>query len=428
MVFRPTTVGLEGMGMVFGIGRKDARDEQQPPGNGQVPYKLASYEHDHEGKRFKSTNVVYSFWSASKYVLILSLMLWWLPMFGQMIAGYVGGRRAGGPWKGVIAAIVPVVCLYGVMTGFDSGILPSHVFGVAIAPAAMSAALSTNVPFISPYIQFSSDYVGSFVNGLAGSSPYGINLYVITVAFAYVGGVLAEQNRRELEFSSGSVMSTTTVIAYDGSQQMQQTPQHRGLAHAISGHLPWGRHQDVYAPQPQAAHARRHGEWSGAVDMTYRDSSRQSAQAPMLPAGDDMPEGFSRAYAQKRQKRSHPVPVHQAQRQNPSWIRSDRRVKQTFSSARRFAEDDHHVERAPPQQPQRQHTVFHAQHPHSYVSGDSKSINKAKREIEREWHDSKTPDIRMHDVDSKPVGEAAVAQQPEAKREHHSTGSHWDTI
>jgi hypothetical protein len=31
-------------------------------------------------------------------------------------------------------------------------------------------------------------------------------------------------------------------------------------------------------------------------------------------------------------------------------------------------------------------------------------------------------------VESKPVGEAAVAQQPEAKREHHSTGSHWDTI
>ncbi|MEM4277431.1 MAG: hypothetical protein QXQ13_08130, partial [Thermoplasmata archaeon] len=137
-----------------------------------VPYRLASYEHDHEGKRFRSTKVVYSFWSASKYVLVLSLVLWWLPMFGQMIAGYVGGRRAGGPWKGVAAAILPVVCLYAVIEGFENGTLPSQVFGVTIAPAALAASLSSSVPLISPYLHFSSEYVGSFVRMLEGSSPY----------------------------------------------------------------------------------------------------------------------------------------------------------------------------------------------------------------------------------------------------------------
>ena len=81
------------MGMVFGFGKKDARENEDPRRQQRVPYRLASYEHDVEGKRFKSSNVVYSFWSASKYVLVLSLILWWLPMFGQMIAGYVGGRR-----------------------------------------------------------------------------------------------------------------------------------------------------------------------------------------------------------------------------------------------------------------------------------------------------------------------------------------------
>ncbi|MCX6657291.1 MAG: hypothetical protein NTY62_01170, partial [Euryarchaeota archaeon] len=161
--------------MVFGTRRKDARDADEPADQRRVPYRLASYEHDQEGKRFKSSNVVFSFWSAAKYTLILSLMLWWLPMFGQMIAGYVGGRRAGGPWKGVAASIIPVVGLYAVMTGFQTGFLPSHVFGVAIAPAAMGAALNHSIPFISPYLQFSSEYVGSFVSALAGASPYGIN-------------------------------------------------------------------------------------------------------------------------------------------------------------------------------------------------------------------------------------------------------------
>ena len=219
----PTFVRLKGWAMVFRLRREPAQDEEQPQEGRGVPYKLASYEHDYEGKKFKSSEVVYSFWSAAKYTLILSLVLWWLPLFGQMIAGYVGGRRAGGPWKGVAAAIIPVACLYIIMTGFDSGFFPSHVSGVAIAPAAIGASMADSVPFISPYIHFSSEYVGSFVDSLAGSSPYGINVYVVTVAFAYVGGVLAEQNRREIEFTSGSVMSNTTVLVSDQAARSEVT-------------------------------------------------------------------------------------------------------------------------------------------------------------------------------------------------------------
>lgn len=63
------------MGMVLRTLRKNAREEDEPSQKRRVPYKLASYEQDHEGKKFKSSNVVYSFWSASKYVLVLSLML-----------------------------------------------------------------------------------------------------------------------------------------------------------------------------------------------------------------------------------------------------------------------------------------------------------------------------------------------------------------
>ena len=55
---------------------------------------LADTYDDEEAKKFEGP-VVYSFWSAVKYTFTLSLLLWWLPIFGQMIAGYVGGRRAG---------------------------------------------------------------------------------------------------------------------------------------------------------------------------------------------------------------------------------------------------------------------------------------------------------------------------------------------
>src|SRR3990172_7864540 len=65
----------------------------------------------------------FSFGSAVKYVTILSILLWWLPTFGQMIAGYVGGRRAGSPWRGVAASLVPVVLIFVALSVVDQGIL-----------------------------------------------------------------------------------------------------------------------------------------------------------------------------------------------------------------------------------------------------------------------------------------------------------------
>jgi hypothetical protein len=419
---------------MFGIGRKDAREAPQDEARRKVPVKVASYEHDHEGKRFRSSNVVYSFWSASKYVLILSLMLWWLPLFGQMIAGYVGGRRAGGPWKGVVAAIIPVVCLWAVMTGFDTGALPSHVGGVAIAPAAISSSLSTSVPFISPYIQFSSEYVGSFVDALEGSSPYGINLYIITIAFAYVGGVLAEQNRREIEFNSGAMVTNTTVLALgEGDpQQPQMYNTHRpGLAHHISGCFPWSRRGD---PHVAAAHAGRGNldrrEWSRAVPMTFNDRRGTHASASLPPAqGAEDARGSSGATAPQRQRnvRQHP---HMMTAGSDPWIRAERRTRQTFSSASRFAEDRAPTGPRPGPQPHDRHhelAVFRPKSQFQYTPGDPRSIDRARKSIDKEWHQDRKHEQHFQD------SHAAAAHREDdgdsAQKKHHEhSGSQWDSI
>jgi hypothetical protein len=425
------------MGLVFGIGRRDARETREQSEGKRSPYRLASYEQDHEGKRFKSSNVVYSFWSAAKYTLILSLMLWWLPMFGQMIAGYVGGRRAGGPWKGVAAAIVPVVCLYSVMTAFAEGYLPSHMFGVAIAPSAISAALSTQIPLISPYIQFSSEYVNSFVNALAGVSPYGINMYVITVAFAYVGGVLAEQNRREIEFSSGAVMSSTTVLVADNAQQYQ-LPQYQyaarpGLAHTIGSVFPWGRHE----PKPAVVHAnarigrRHHDSWARAVDLRY-DDEQDYDERPMLPPSQQragVNSALSGGSAPRHQQRMR------TQRGDP-WQRSQRRAKQQYSSASRFSDQIEPRYELPRRD--RDLQGYHHHHNHGrndrsgYIPGDVRSIHHARREIDREW--GRAASRVVLDEGDEPAA-AAVSADREVrhnedthKRERHGNTRNWDSI
>ena len=414
------------MGMVFGIGRRDARDMQDAQEPAKVPYRLASYEHDHEGKRFRSSNVVYSFWSASKYVLILSLILWWLPMFGQMIAGYVGGRRAGGPWRGVAASILPVVCLYVVMTGFDSGFFPSHVLGVAIAPAAVSAVLSDSVPFVSPYIHFSSEYIGSFVEALSGASPYGINTYILTVAFAYVGGILAEQSRREIEYNSGAMMSNTTVLVSDGQNQQlpAQNPYtaHNGLAHMISSAFPWSRHEQSGHPHALSAHG--HSPWARAVPMRYGDGSDAHVSAAMLPPSDGDAATFSRATARSRPARS--VRAH-TPRGDP-WQRADRRVKHHYTSARRFSEEPR-----PEPEFERSRTVRpHGRDAPRIVPGDARSVRKARKTIDGEWGHKRYPtldDGPAHRARSAEPAEEPEEQQPQA---HHRAprppGNHWDSI
>ena len=408
--------------------RRGAPAKEEHAKQKMIPYKLASYEHDHEGKRIKSSNVVFSFWSASKYVLILSLMLWWLPMFGQMIAGYVGGRRAGGPWKGVLAAIVPVVCLYAVMTGFDSGLLPSHMFGVAIAPAAIGASLNHNVPLISPYLQFSSEYIGSFVKGLAGSSPYGINTYVLTVAFAYVGGVLAEQNRRELEFTAGAVTTSTTVLVHDSSAYSQpafveEPAQPRGVfAGGIGGLFHWPRHE---ATKSAGYASRRHGDpWASAAEMHYAEDERAMDERYMLPEARGFEPMDYGGYRTNPREHMHKSNHHHGD----SW-KQKRRGRPNLSSRPRFryAQYDDQPMRADTGNygggPSRRSRVV----PRFTVSPDPKSIKRAKKIIDNEWGRRRFQsfsEAAVADEDEGPVAADPVVHH----RKEHNTGHNWDTI
>lgn len=192
---------------LFGKNKKRASGKGQE----EAPkWKIASFEHEGEGKKVKGRKV-YGLWGAMKYTLVLSLMLWWLPVFGQMIAGYVGGRKAGSPWKGVLAAILPVVGLFAVMALLDHFLAQAFSTGSATS-ATLLAGFATGMPIIGPYLEFTRDYVTRFIDSLAGSSPYGLNSYIITMAFAYIGGILADQTRREIEAVSGAAGSHTTVV------------------------------------------------------------------------------------------------------------------------------------------------------------------------------------------------------------------------
>lgn len=57
------------------------------------------------------------------WMLIISVLLFWLPLLGPIVAGFVGGRKAGSVVKAILAALLPIILL-AVLTVFVIPIFP----------------------------------------------------------------------------------------------------------------------------------------------------------------------------------------------------------------------------------------------------------------------------------------------------------------
>jgi hypothetical protein len=60
-------------------------------------------------------------------MFVLSLLLFWLPIFGPLIAGFVGGRKAGNLGNAILAVILP-----GIVFGVILFLLASVLTGLPV--------------------------------------------------------------------------------------------------------------------------------------------------------------------------------------------------------------------------------------------------------------------------------------------------------
>ena len=179
-------------------------------------YRLSEVYEDEEIKKYQDLKVPYSFWSAVKYSFILTVLLWWLPVLGQMVAGFVGGRRAGKPWKGVLAALVPLTIIFALTLLVEEGVLPTVIAGIDWSPSAILERLGEIIPLMSPYIVFVQMYLTSFIDTIQITSGVRMDVYIITAAFAYIGGILADQARMEMSYVARHGGNSMTVVVSNG--------------------------------------------------------------------------------------------------------------------------------------------------------------------------------------------------------------------
>ncbi len=86
--------------------------------------------------------------SATLWMFVLSLLLFWLPIVGPLIAGFVGGRKAGSLSNAIVAAFLPAI-VFGValfffatlLTGFPLLAFAASAGGFVLASAHIGPLL-----------------------------------------------------------------------------------------------------------------------------------------------------------------------------------------------------------------------------------------------------------------------------------------------
>ncbi|MCL1811029.1 MAG: hypothetical protein FWG41_02255 [Methanomassiliicoccaceae archaeon] len=138
-------------------------------------------------KVFDIDNDVYSARMATVFCLGLSALLWWIPVFGPAVAGYVCGRKTGSMAKGIVCSMVSGAILLLLVMGLSALVLGHGGYpGVPANEAA--ASLNGIVGATAAYLQT------FFVEGTADLNL--MSLGVVTV-FGGVGGMLSRQVRKE---------------------------------------------------------------------------------------------------------------------------------------------------------------------------------------------------------------------------------------
>lgn len=90
------------------------------------------------------------------WMAVLSLLLFWLPLLGPLIAGLVGGKTAGSAGRGLLAALIPVAVLC----------LMLFAFGAALTGLPLLGALASVSLFLLIALQSLPLLIGALIGGL----------------------------------------------------------------------------------------------------------------------------------------------------------------------------------------------------------------------------------------------------------------------
>ncbi len=142
----------------------------------------------------KGQRSVYDTRSGTLLTIVLLFALGWIPMIGHMVAGFVGGRRAGSPARGLIAAFFGTMTVLLVLF-----LIVESIRGINSAlindPEGEIAAIAASSPLLQQMLTLFLEYSRELFGSADFSIDYGT--YLITIPFGIIGGIFADQAQKE---------------------------------------------------------------------------------------------------------------------------------------------------------------------------------------------------------------------------------------
>ena len=129
----------------------------------------------------------YSWKSSLVIAFVATILLWWMPIFGPMISGYVSGRASGSKYKGLVITAIVATAI---------GVVSFVLTYVSPIPSSVTAYLSSTVIY---HVNTASPYGAWFLSAVGQmftSFPYYLSHFpsnwAVLVAFGFVGGAMSE--------------------------------------------------------------------------------------------------------------------------------------------------------------------------------------------------------------------------------------------
>ena len=96
-----------------------------------------------------------SVFSAMVWMFVISLLLFWLPVLGGLIAGFVGGRKAGSVGSAILAVFLPGIIFFVLLFLLAASLVGIPLIGLA----AGAGGLWFSVIHVGPLL------VGAIIGG-----------------------------------------------------------------------------------------------------------------------------------------------------------------------------------------------------------------------------------------------------------------------
>lgn len=246
----------------------------------------------------------YNMGSAVIYSIVLLSTLWWIPIVGPIIIGYITGRKAGGPLKGLIAMAIPIALYFMAVQAINEGLInvPPIVktyFGGTLLTSA--AAL----PFIQ-YIHASTRVamnVGTYIEHYIYYAPPS---FFIMLSFAFIGGAVSRQIILERGIYKEVVRPKKKIKPFKMEEETNveeqepttHAPRKRAPREYIPNPVPDNHYpspQPIYGYSPQPMHPQMQPQMQNYP--SYQPYGYpQYAQYPQYPQYPPTQEGYSYEY------------------------------------------------------------------------------------------------------------------------------------